>query len=177
MPLWLINLGLKAGGILKRAWPYIICALFAAILLYGAYSWAYNRGAHSRDPEVASLHKQITDRDAASAKALADNEVYVSRINGLQDQITKDKDHDAQERTVAGNAAIAAYVLRHPAHSGGSGADHAPGVPEAAGNPDDPLAQAVVSRADLDACNDAWVVAIGLQDWIRAQASIDRNTP
>jgi len=29
--------------------------------------------------------------------------------------------------------------------------------------------------SDLDACAQSWVVATGLQDWIRQQASIDRG--
>lgn len=163
----------------KLPWKYIGAALAAiglAFLLWQA-PWAYRRGQHSRDAEVAALNGTIANMKAASAKALADNEAYVARINGLQDQITKDRNDDQPKQIAAGNAAIAEYVRLHPApkaHPGGTGQDHAPGVPDAPGQPDAPADQAVVPVADLNACNEAWVTATGLQDWIRAEAAIQR---
>jgi len=157
--------------------PYIAAALFLAGLLSAYGHREYKRGSASRDAEVSALSGTIANMKAASAKALADNEAYVARINGLQDQITKDVNNDAPKQITDGAAAIAAYIRLHPspkADPSGPGTDHAPGVPDSASQPDAPADEAVVSRADLNACNEAYVTATGLQDWIRQEAAIPR---
>lgn len=150
-------------------------------LLVGAYLWldhrSFNRGAHSRDAEVNALNTTIANMKAASAKALADNEANVSRINGLQAQITKDRNDEAPKQIAAGDAAIADWIRLHPApraNPGSSGKDHASGISNTTGQPDAAIAQTTVPVADLTACNLAYVTATGLQDWIREQAAIER---
>lgn len=155
--------------------PTIVGALLIFAVIFGLWRAGYQTGFHKRDAEVASLHKQITDRDAASAKALADNEANVARINALQDQVTKDKNDDAPKQLADARAALRAYILRHQAPASGPGQDHAPRVPDTASKPDDASSAAVVPVADLDACAVAYTTAVGLQDWIRAEASIDRE--
>lgn len=157
--------------------PYIA----GLALLVGAYLWvdhrSFTRGAHSRDSEVTALNTTITNMKAASAKALATNEANVSRINGLQAQITKDRNDEAPKQIAAGDSAIADWIRLHPApqaNPGGTGKDHASGLSDTTGQPDAALAQTVVPVSDLTACNLAYVTATGLQDWIREQAAIER---
>jgi hypothetical protein len=171
---------LVAWRLVRPFLPYIAAAMIVAALLSAYGHREYGRGADSRNAEVAALNGTIANMKAASEKALALNDAYVSRINGLQDQITKEKNDAVPQRLADGSAAIDAYVRLHPApkaNPGNASQDHASGLPGTAGQADASANEAIVSRADLDACNAAWVTATGLQDWIRAQASIDRNTP
>lgn len=168
---------LAAWRIAKPLLPYITAVAVVIALFAFCYSRGVNHGFHSRDAEVAALQGAIDNMKTASAKALADNEANVARINSLQDQVTKDRNDDAPKQIAAGNAAIAEYVRLHPApkaNSSGSGKDNASGVPDATGKPDAPADQAVVPVADLNACNEAYVTAVGLQDWIRLEAAITR---
>lgn len=163
-------------------WKYITAALAAlslALLIWRS-PWAEHRQKEKDAVVIAALNGTITNMKAASEKALALNDTYVGRINVLQDQITKEKNDAVPQRLADGSAAIDAYVRLHPApkaNPGNASQDHASGLPGTAGQADASANEAIVSRADLDACNAAWVTATGLQDWIRAQASIDRNTP
>lgn len=174
MPIWLIG----AWKFVRPFLPYILSALAVIALLYGAYSWAWERGAHSRDAEVSALTQTITNLKAASAKAQADNLAHVQTVETKQDQVTKDHANDKPNTVAIGNAAIAEYVRLHPApqaYSSGPTGTEVPKIPDPANQPDGPSAQAIVSRSDLDACNVAYATAIGLQGWIRDQAAIDRT--
>jgi hypothetical protein len=161
----------------KLPWKWIGVGLAVLGLVLWIDHRGYQRGFHKRDPEVAALHGTITNMKASSAKALADNEANVARINALQDQVTKDRNDEAPKRIADGSSAIDAYIRLHPAPKAdpsGAGKDYASGVPDAPGQLDAAAAQAVVSRPDLDACNAAYVTATGLQDWIKAEAALDR---
>lgn len=167
-----------------RALPWksigtVALAVAMAISLWRA-PWAEHRQKAKDAVVIAALNGTIANMKDASAKALALNDTYVGRINGLQGQITKEKNDAVPQRLADGSAAIDAYVRLHPApkaNPGSASQDNASGLPDAASAVHAPATEAIVSRADLDACNAAWVTATGLQDWIRAQASIDRNTP
>jgi len=172
MPIWLLG----AWRFIRPLMPYIAAALVVLGLLSAYGHREYGRGKHSRDAEVSALQGTIANFKAASAKAKADNEANVARINGLQDQVTKDKNDEAPKQLADARAALAAYVLRHPAvHQGNAGQDQPPGIPDAPGKPDAAPSEAVVSVADLDACAVSYTTAIGLQDWIRREAAIDRG--
>lgn len=168
MPAWLTT----------KVWGFLGVWLGVFAILYGAYSWSFNRGAHSRDAEVHALAGTIANLEDASAQAQLETHAYVTRINALQDQVTKDQENAKAVRLAAGSAAIDAYIRLHPAPKAASGSARqagTPGVSSPASQPDAAPDAAVVSRADLNACNDAFTTAVGLQDWVRAQASIDRN--
>lgn len=175
MPAWL---GWTA--IRSLPWKYIgaaLAALTLALLIWRA-PWAEHRQKAKDQIQISALNGTIANMKAASAKALADNEAYVARINGLQDQITKDVNNDAPKQITDGAAAIAAYIRLHPgpkADPSGAGKDRASGIPNAPGQPDAPTEEAVVSRSDLNACNEAYVTATGLQNWIRQEAAIPRE--
>lgn len=172
MPAWLTWAALKS-----LPWGKIAAALGALVLLYGAYSWAWNRGSHSRDAEVAALTGTIANLKAASAKAKADNIAHVATVETKQDQVTKDHTNDAPNSIAIGNAAIAEYVRLHPAPKADPGSTGGAGlsqVPVAASQPDAAGTETIVPRSDLDACNIAYATAVGLQGWIRDQAAIAR---
>jgi hypothetical protein len=165
-----------AWSLLKKLpWKWIGLAVAVASILIAIDARGYSRGRHSRDDEVGALGKTIDNTREASAQAERDNHAAIALVNGLQDQITKDKENDYPAQLADARSALAAYVLRHPAPaSGDAGQGGASGISDPAGQPDDAATQAVVSVADLDACAQSFVTATGLQDWIRKEAAIPR---
>jgi hypothetical protein len=159
----------------KMPWRWIGAALALAALVFAIDGHGYSKGRHSRDDEVAALGHTIIDMQTASAQAERDNHAAIALINGLQDQITKDKENDYPAQLADARSALAAYVLRHPApSSGNAGQGGASDVSDPASQPDAAPTQAVVSVSDLDACAQSFVTATGLQDWIRKEAAVPR---
>jgi hypothetical protein len=170
MPVLLI-----AWRFLRPLMPYIAAALVVLGLLSAYGHREYGRGKHSRDAEVAALNGTIANFKAASVAAKAQNVAHVATVETAQDAVTKGHENDYPTQLADARAALAAYKLRHPATSqGDAGHDPVSQVPDAPGKPDADPAQAVVSGADLDACAQSYVIAVGLQSWIRDQAAIPR---
>lgn len=166
---------LMAWRLLRPLLPYI-AAVLAVLGLLSAYGHReYGRGKHSRDAEVSALNAKIDKMEDESAKAKARNAAHVETVETKQDQITKDSDDATATQLASVRAALAAYKLRHPAGQSYAGRDPLPQVPSAPGEPDAASTETIVPVADLDACATAYVVATGLQDWIKAEAAIDRG--
>jgi hypothetical protein len=149
-------------AILSRLpWKYIGIALAVVAVL----AFAYNRGRHSRDTEVATLNQSIANLKAASAAAAARNLAEVRAIETKNVAIQKDMEDALSQQGSSARAALDAYILRHPASSGHAGVS---GVSQAASpaqaTPSAPEA-AIVARTDLEACTDAFVMARGWQAW------------
>ncbi|WP_129792559.1 hypothetical protein [Sphingosinicella sp. CPCC 101087] len=114
-------------------------------------------------------------RGAAAATAL--------RVERVQDQVTEEVSHAYQIRLAELRERVAALQLlerqsgadrAHP----GRGADAMPGLPGAAGGPDDPAAAPGLPAFGLEAAAIATAQAIQLdelQRWIRRQQAIDRT--
>lgn len=170
---------LHIGRWLRAHWQTLVVvgAVFALALTVWRAPWAESRQKAKDQAVIAAKQKTIDDMTAASAKALAENEANVARINGLQNQITKGRNDETPQRIADGATAIDAWIRMHPApkvHPGSSGENHASGLSNTAAQPDAPGSEAVVSRDDLNACNTAYVTATGLQSWIRDQGAIQR---
>lgn len=82
---------------LKRAWPYLVGVLFVLAVL----ATAYGRGVHNERARLTAIHAvELSDRDQATAKALADQAVKskanleaaqaISRANLNSQQATQD---------------------------------------------------------------------------------------
>lgn len=159
----------------KLPWKWIGIGLAILALVIGIDHRGYQRGFHKRDAEIAALNGTIANFKTASAAAKAKNITHVQTVETAQDAVTKGHENDKPNTVAIGNAAIAAYVLRHPATTqGDAGHDQLSQVPDAAGKPDGAGAETVVPVSDLAACNVAYATAIGLQGWIRDQAAIER---
>lgn len=98
------------SSITLRQYLYFFGALLIAYGLWSAYSWAYNRGSHSRDAEVAQLQqnlKNVTDernalRDAFQQWKL-DTKAAETRWQAEQEQIQ----NDLRQQLAAANAKAA----------------------------------------------------------------------
>lgn len=85
------------SAISLKQWMYFGLALFIAFGLWSAYKWAYERGSHSRDPEVAQLTDQLQtvtrQRDElrqAFVQWKADTKAAETQWQNEQDQILQD---------------------------------------------------------------------------------------
>lgn len=149
-------------AILSRLpWKYIGIALAVVAVL----AFAYNRGSHSRDAEVAIITQSIANLKAASAAAAARNLAEVRAIETKNVAIQKDMEDALSQQGSSARAALDAYILRHPASSGHASvsgvSQTTPATEAATGAPE----AAIVARTDLEACTDAFVMAQGWQEW------------
>lgn len=88
---------ITAIAFIKRAWPYLVAALF----VFWVLSLAYHRGAINERARLTAIHAvELSDRDQATAKALADQAEKskanleaaqaISRANLISQQATQD---------------------------------------------------------------------------------------
>lgn len=169
---------IKMGSFWLKIAPY----LAATALLVGVYLWidhrGYQRGFHKRDAEVSALTTTISNFKAASIAAQAKNAAHVATVETAQAKVTEDHQNDYPKQLADARAALAAYVRLHPgapAYPSYPSKDGLSEIPLTTGQPDAADPTATVPVSDLDACAKSYVVATGLQGWIRDQAAIDRS--
>jgi hypothetical protein len=161
----------------KLPWKYIgifLAALSLTLLVWRA-PWAEHRQKAKDAAVITALQGTITNMKAASATAKANNVAHVETVETKQDQVTKDHENDYPQLLADARSALATYKRLHPATAqGDAGRNSVSQVPDTTGKPDAADPQAVVSGADLDACAKDYVIAVGLQAWIRDQSAIAR---
>lgn len=159
---------------LIRFWPYAA----GLVLIVAAYLWAYDRGAKSREPEIAALRLTIANVRAKTAQAQADDALHARTVEIAQDTKTQEIANGLQARMDAANAMAASYAKRvrddaQAAAGGGSGAAHLPGSANAASGTVEARAAALLDE-DAVICSTNTVLLDGWRDWWLRQAAIQR---
>lgn len=75
----------------RLPWKHIGIALAAAAVLFVAYRWAYGRGVHSRDAEVAQITSRATEAEASVKRLRGD----IDRQNAAVDALKAEGDKRA----------------------------------------------------------------------------------
>jgi cytoskeletal protein RodZ len=167
-----------ALALAKRFWPYIA----AVVLLVAAYLWVdargFDRGAHSRDAEVAALEKTIADVRLKTAEAQAKDLEHARKVEATDAAITKETNDALQTKLAAARAAAADYAARLRAATAADksrgGAKDLPGIADTAGLAAGTSSPTVVDEADLEACSVAVVKADGWRDWWLKVSAVER---
>jgi hypothetical protein len=150
-------------------WKQVAIGLGAALILYACYSWAYNRGAHSRDNEIASLQQSIANLKAASAQAQADNNAHVLEVEQRNEQIRKEQTDALTKQRDDAMAAADSFIKLHTISKANPGNASGNQIPQPANTTGSPNTKAnpsvMVSPSDVHACTEAYVTAQGWQDW------------
>lgn len=162
----------------KLPWRWIGIALAVVAVL----AFAYNRGSHSRDAEVATLNQSIANLKAASAAAAAKNLAEVRAIETRDAQTQKEKDDAYQAHLGALNASYSQRLFDYAkAHPGVPGLDHVSETPDPAAGFDAASCRegflcipASTAFALMKAADKNTQQLVDLQDWVKATSEAAR---
>lgn len=160
---------------LRRAWPY----LAIAALTYGALSYAmhigFQRGAESRQPEIAALTATIADVRAKTAEAKAADLANTIRVEADQTKVQANVETDLRYKLADARAAVERLRRAASPHTDRGGSPDLPRATVSAAISDGAGGDAVIPYADALTCADNAVKAQGWQDWYRQVQAIDRG--
>lgn len=79
-------------------WKYVIGGLVVAGILYAAYSWAFDRGAKSRQPEIDRVVNEHNKQVAAADRERAELTEKNRRVEAERDEANRKLDEERKAR-------------------------------------------------------------------------------
>ena len=166
---------------LRAHWRGIALSALLAVLA-GGWTLSASEARHWRltaeNAEARRAAQEASVRAATETARRLDAE-RAARVQAEQAAIAE-RTKDALEAELAdARARTADYARRMriattAAHSGGGGTAPMPAAADAARAADSPADAALVARADLDRCTDAYVIASGWQRWWAEVSRVER---
>jgi len=151
----------------------VVAAVFALALTIWRAPWAEARQRDKDQAQITALQKTVSDMQAASAKAEADNKAHVAATEAADEQTRKVQTDALSAQLVDAHAALAGW-LRSQAAAHNAGGNGVPQTPGSASSVDGAGQSAVVSVPDLEICAENTVKAQGWQDWYKAVSANPR---
>lgn len=169
-----------AAAWLRDHWRAIGVAVLLVVLA-GGWALAASDARHWRltaeNAEARRVAQAASTREATETARRLDAE-RAARVQAEQGAIAERTKDELETQLADARARTADYARRMriaaSANPGGGGTAAVPAAADAAGAADTPAGAALVARADLDRCTDAYVVAAGWQRWWAEVSRVER---